>query len=447
MEHYGKRPQRFSEIISKLWWLMLLIVIFLLSNQFFSWNCHVANAICSVVIIYCSYCAIFGGGRTKFELTLWYFALICAFFSIVPSIYLGYVRLLQNPCINHIVDMIARKLQSLNSGSIDTMTKVVVSITMLMFCKDMLSWSESVPMNEYNCYRVKELHLNYRTVIVVLSEYFFFFSYWIHGYKTYMLPLVILTLFITVSQMVLLNYTGWEEKTLLRRAAKFVFSEVSSKKKPMDYCKHIIKIQGRAYAENEKESIGYRRKEFQKELLNSIISESKERNLQDNHQILWSIGMACKVYYHQEEKSEIEKTKLIMKQIDASTIESKYKYHIKVGVLCGHLLNQTGKSIVLDEQLQSRAGGPGSRMVVDLKDKYEKLIEELVKTGHEDFGKDVDKKKIGHVIDLALSEKHFSAYNAFARVKNRDALELHPNDVKCFKELAAVYDKEREVFF
>lgn len=376
-----------------------------------------------------------------------YLLLIYAFFSIVPSIYLAYVWLIKNPCIYHIVETITGKLQSLNSGAIDTMTKIVVSITMLMFCKDMLSWSESVPMDEYNCYRVKELHLNRLTVIAVLSEYFFFFSYWLHGYRTYMLPLVLVTLFVTVSQMVFLNYTGWEEKTLLRRAAKFVLSEVASKKKPMDYCKHIIKIQGRAYAENEKEPVGYRRKEFQKELLNSIITESKERNLQDNHLIMWSIGMACKVYYHQEEKSEIEKTKMIMKQIDASTIESQYKYHIKVGVLCGHILNQTGKSIVLDEQLQSRAGGPGSKTVVDLKGQYEKLIEELVKTGHETFGKDVDRKKIGHVIDLALSEKHFSAYNAFARMKNRNDLELHPDDVKCFKELAAVYDKEREVFF
>lgn len=276
-------------------------------------------------------------------------SLVYAFISIVSPLHTIYGELSKQTWFQTFVVWIKGRIHGLNRDTLDSILKILVNVSVLLFCRDMFKWAETIPRDEFNCYKISELKLHCVNVGTVLSAYCFFFSYWIHGYNGYLVPLSLITLTFIISQMVLLNYSEWKQDTILNKASNYVLSGIPWKRQFTKLtsdafleqsCGQICLRLGEAYARGENKPVTASRKLFQQDLLRFVTAKiSGSILLQDEELIWYSVGMAFTVFDIYSPVSQNDYKALIEQVDNLGRISMEHQYDILVGMFCGHFLN------------------------------------------------------------------------------------------------------------
>ena len=304
-----------------------------------------------LLFLYSAYIVIFQHHHRKGTLTIIYLTMVYVYMSLVSPLRAIYECMLHNhPWFYYIVLELKKMIDGFSPLEIDKVSgSVLLSLTVLLFCREMFIWAETIPKEEYNCYRIYELRFHRWTIFSVLSIYCLFLAYWLRGYKTYLAPLALFTVAYVITQMVLLSFSDWTRTKITARASKYVLDGLpinirSPKLRTSTLleksCIQIICRLGRAYEEDKSKAMTVKRGEFQEDLLRHVTAKLSGSYLYQNDDIIWcSVGMACVVYASRKQKPEDISDKYIEQINRLGKLSQEFQYDAMMGMFCGLLLN------------------------------------------------------------------------------------------------------------
>lgn len=259
---------------------------------------------------------------------------------------------------------------------------LLVSASVILLFKDIIKWSESILVAEYNSFTVRQLRLQNHIIVMLIVTYSIFISYWVAGHKTYIVPFSILELFIIISQIILLNYPKWDQELIKRYTIKYIkFDALNSIQyfslkyideyhfpaglcinfQLLESCEKLIINIGRLYSA----PTTYKKRIHQHGILQMLIAqmigkyenEDEECNnskVTELQYLLLSVGLGCamQVTSCEEINSFYEDQPILLNLKNTLREFPKYKYYLLLGYCSGLLLlfqkSDTSKLIYLD---------------------------------------------------------------------------------------------------